>query len=320
MEVSTTTTLYSATRLQLRGFGLPAGDTEPVDSTMTFPDGGHYRIEVPTVNSAEAAGRILAESQRRGFTINRITETFGMFRHTADEIRQYVDLGAQYGAEILMSVGPRATYDIGGGVQTPEGARTGYRLRGQEQVVRAIEDIKRAIDLGVRGFVVYDEGLVWVVDQMRKAGQLPAHIHLKASAHCGHGNPASARILEMLGANSFNPVRDLTLPMIGALRATVSIPIDIHVDNPRLSGGFVRTFDAPEFVRIASPVYLKTGNSALDGHGTKPTTSQVDDIVTQVEVVSEFLARYRPEACQSPVDTTKNRRGRRPLEAAATPI
>ncbi|MPY64304.1 peptidase [Streptomyces spongiae] len=267
---------------------------------LAFPDGSHFRIEVPTVNSADAAARLLSESRRRGFTINRITETFGMFRHTAAEVRRYVDLGKEYGAEILMSVGPRAPYDIGGGVQTPEGTRIGYRLRGQEQVVRAVEDVKRGIGLGVRGFVVYDEGLLWVLSRLRTAGWLPADIHLKVSAHCGHGNCASAQMVEMLGANSFNPVRDLTLPMIGAIRTAISIPIDVHVDNPRLSGGFVRTFDAPEFVRVAAPVYLKTGNSALEGHGTKPTGEQIDDILTQVEIVSEFLDKYCPQARQSP--------------------
>ncbi|MEU0949480.1 peptidase [Streptomyces canus] len=295
-----TQSLYGGTRRQLSDLGLPESDIEPADSILTFPDGGHFRIEVPTVNSADAASRLLAESRRRGFTINRITETFGMFRHTADEVRRYVELGSEYGAEILMSVGPRAPYDIGGGVQTPEGMRIGYRLRGQEQVVRAVEDVKRGIDLGVRRFVVYDEGLLWVLSRLRTAGQLPADIHLKVSAHCGHGNCASAQMLEMLGANSFNPVRDLTLPMIGAIRAAISIPIDVHVDNPKLSGGFVRTFDAPEFVRVAAPVYLKTGNSALEGHGLKPTVEQIDDILAQVEIVSEFLDKYRPQACQSP--------------------
>lgn len=301
--MSQTDELYEQTRVQLRELGLPGGDGEPLagepGGARTFPDGAHFRIEVPTINSADAAAQLLSHSRRRGFTINRVTETLGLFRHTASEIRRYVDLGHEYGAQILMSVGPRAPYDIGGGVQTPEGSRIGYRLRGQEQIVRAIEDVKRALELGVRGFVVYDEGLLWVLGRLRGIGDLPSDTHFKVSAHCGHGNAASAQLLQMLGADSINPVRDLTLPMISAIRAAITIPIDIHVDNPRLSGGFVRTFDAPEFVRAASPVYLKTGNSALEGHGTRPTADQVENILTQVEIVTEFLARYQPDARQS---------------------
>lgn len=292
--------LYGRTRSQLTSLGLPDGDGQPADaSDLTFDDGAHFRIEVPTVNSAQAAHTLLSEGRRRGFTINRVTETLGMHRHTDSELREYVALGVEYGAEVLLSVGPRASYDIGASVQTPEGVRIGYRLRGQEQLVRAIEDVQRAVELGARGFVVYDEGLLWLLGRMRAAGDLPAEVHLKVSAHCGHGNSASAQLLELLGADSFNPVRDLTLPMLAAIRRAVSIPLDVHVDNPKTSGGFIRTYDAPEFVRIAAPVYLKTGNSALDGHGTQPTPAQLEGVIRQVEIVAEFLTRHLPQARQS---------------------
>ncbi|MEU7998860.1 hypothetical protein AB0B83_26510 [Micromonospora sp. NPDC049060] len=304
------TTFFTDTRAQLSRLGLPDGDdTAASESRRTFSDGCHFRIEVPTVNSAHAAEVLLAGARCRGFTINRITETRGMYRHTSAELREYVALGHEYGAEILMSVGPRASYDIGGGVQTPEGVRIGYRLRGQEQVVRAVEDVKRGVELGVRGFVVYDEGLLWVLNRLRAAGDLPADIHLKVSAHCGHGNPASAQLLEMLGADSFNPVRDLTVAMIAAIRRAVSIPLDCHVDNPKMSGGFVRTYEAPQFVQVAAPVYLKTGNSALEGHGVSPTPTQLDDILRQVEIVTEFVARHHPQARQSPAGGPAHRAG-----------
>ncbi len=87
--------------------------------------------------------------------------------------------------------------------------------------------------------------------------------------------------------------------MIAALRQAVRIPLDCHVDNPRMSGGFIRTYEAPDIVRAAAPVHLKTGNSALDGHGVSPTPAQLDDILRQVEIVTEFLARHYPQARQS---------------------
>ena len=60
-----------------------------------------------------------------------------------------------------------------------EGVRMGYRLRGQEQIVRAIEDVKRAAHLGCRGFLVYDEGCLWALNEMRKAGEIPTDCHFK---------------------------------------------------------------------------------------------------------------------------------------------
>jgi len=58
-------------------------------SNARFPDGGAYRIEVPTVNSAEAVAALLDTATKDGITINRVTETYGMFRHTRTEIKEY---------------------------------------------------------------------------------------------------------------------------------------------------------------------------------------------------------------------------------------
>ncbi|WP_228542511.1 U32 family peptidase [Nocardia sp. XZ_19_369] len=292
---------FGEARELLTAVGLPDGDSDAGldESALRFPDGGRWRIEVPTVNCADAAEMLLIGAALRGVRIDRITETKGMCRHTDAEIRRYVALGRDHGVEILMSVGPRATTDISATARTPEGSRIGYRLRGGEKLVQAIADILRGIELGVRGLVVYDEGLLATLNALRRQGKLPAELHLKVSAHCGHGNPASVRLMEQHGANSINPVRDLTVPMLAGLRQAVTVPLDIHVDNPATSGNFIRTLDAPDFARVASPVYLKTGNSALPGHGVNPTPAQVEDMLDQIKIVAETMARHYPSAPQA---------------------
>ena len=197
-----------------------------------------------------------------------------------------------------MSIGPRAAYDTSATRLSRQGAVIGYRLRGEEQLVRALEDAKRVCDLGIRGLLVYDEGLLWVLSEARKSGELPADTVLKASAHCGHGNGASFRLLEQCGADSINPVRDLSLDMLCALRASVSVPLDVHTDCPEGSGGFIRTYEAPEIVRCCAPVYLKIGNSALAAHGSLPTEADAARMAQQAAIVMEMLERYLPEARQ----------------------
>ena len=64
--------------------------------------------------------------------------------------------------------------------------------------------------------------------------------HFKVSAHTGHGNPCSAKLLERIGADSINPVRDIQLQMLAAMRQAVDCPIDIHTENPKSTGGFIR--------------------------------------------------------------------------------
>jgi len=134
---------------------------------------------------------------------------------------------------------------------------------------------------------------------MRKDGALPSDIKFKLSAHCGHGNAASAKLLEKLGADSFNPCRDLELPMISAIRQAVDIPLDIHTDNPPASGGFIRTYEAPEMVRIATPIHLKCGNSVLPAHGQMPTEKEGIRMAEQAWLVVNMVRRYLPDAVQS---------------------
>jgi hypothetical protein len=293
--------VFEETREYLKKLGLPAGDLfDMPTSTARFPDGGAYRIEVPTVNSVEAVGALLDTATKNGITVNRVTETYGMFRHTREELKEYCRLCNQYGAELLLSVGPRATYDTCATVLSPQGVRISYRLRGMEQVLRGVEDIKRGYDIGCRGFLIYDEGMLWLVGQMRKDGALPKDITFKASAHLGHCNPCSFKLLESLGADSINPVRDLQIPMIAALRAAVKVPLDVHTDNPPGSGGFIRVYEAPEIARVAAPLHLKTGNSVVSGHGQITSASDGKRMADQAAIVVEMVSKYYPEAKQSP--------------------
>lgn len=292
--------MFEETRKYVKSLGLPEGDLNDLPtSPLTFPDGAHFRIEVPTINSSAAVAALLETSDKLGITINRVTETYGIFRHTLQELKEYCKLCHDYGAELLLSIGPRATYDTSATALSPQGVRIGYRLRGMEQVLRAVEDMKRAIDVGCRGFVVYDEGFLWLVNQMRKDGFLPKDIIFKTSAHLGHCNPVSFRVLESLGADSINPVRDLQLPMIAALRAAVKVPVDVHTDNPPASGGFIRVYEAPEIARVAAPVHLKTGNSVVSAHGQITTAEDGKRMAAQAAIVVEMVSKYYPQAKQT---------------------
>lgn len=296
--------MFDKTRAFVKKLGLPEGDLYSLPtSTKKFPDGADYRLEVPTVNTAEAMKALLEEATKLGIVINRVDETYGCFRHGLQELKEYVAIAKDYNVELNLSVGPRATYDTSATRLSEQGVRISYRLRGMEQVVRAIEDVKRIAEVGGRGVLVYDEGLLWVLNEMRKAGELPKNMHFKLSAHVGHGNPASFKMLQDLGADSINPVRDLTLPMIAALRVTVDVPLDVHTDNPPGSGGFIRVYEAPEMVRIGAPIHLKTGNSVVAGHGQLTTAQNGRDMARQAAIVKEMVERYYPEAVQSKAGT-----------------
>ena len=109
----------------------------------------------------------------------------------------------------------------------------------------------------------------------------------------------------MIGANSINPVRDIQLQMLSAMRQAIDIPIDIHTENPASTGGFIRHYEVPEMVRVASPIYLKTGGSVAQTHSWDSTTDDAKKRAKQEVLVKRMIDTYYPEAIQSPKGMTK---------------
>ena len=269
-------------------------------SPKRFADGGQYRFEVPGIQSPKTMEALLGEANQHNIFIHRVTQTKGIMMLTDEEIVEMADLARDYGCELFLSVGPRATYDTSATVHTKEGSRIGYRLRGYDNLVYAIEDVKRACRLGVRGILLYDEGLLWALNRMREGGEIPSNVHFKLSAHAGHSNPASAKMLEELGLDSFNPVRDLQIAMLASIRNACDMVLDLHTENPKSTGGFIRHYEVPKFIQVASPVYLKTGGSVAANHNWDTTASEAIARIKQVRLVKRMIDEYCPDAVVSP--------------------
>lgn len=283
----------------LREIGIGEVDSS-FESKKTFNDGGQFRFEVPGIQSPKTMKALLDEARNQNLTIHRVTQTKGIMLLSDEDIIQMVDFAKENGCELFLSVGPRATYDTSASVHTKEGSRIGYRLRGYDNLVYAIEDVKRAVNFGVRGILLYDEGLLYALNQMRAAGELPQNLHFKMSAHAGHGNPASAKLLESIGLNSLNPVRDLQIPMLASIRNAIDIPIDLHTENPKSTGGFIRHYEVPKFIKVAAPVYLKTGGSVAANHNWDTTQKEAIARVKQVKLVNRIIKEYASDYMMSP--------------------
>ncbi|TVQ14557.1 MAG: peptidase [Bacteroidetes bacterium] len=288
-------------RAFLKTLNLPEGDAYNLpDSAKRFNDGGQYRFEVPGIQGPSAMKALLAEINRLGLIIHRVTQTKGIMSLSDAEIKEMIGQANDQKVELVLAIGPRATNDTSASVNTPEGQRMGYRLRGQEQIVRAMEEVYRAVDLGCTSFLVYDEGSLWVFNEMRKAGEIPSHCHFKVSAHTGHGNPCSAKLLESIGASSINPVRDIQLQMLASMRQAIDVPLDVHTENPASTGGFIRHYEVPEMIRVASPIYLKTGGSVAKTHSWDTSDADARQRAKQVSLVKRMIDAYYPEATGSP--------------------
>lgn len=295
-----------ATRTFLKSLGLPPGDLNDLPaSAKRFPDGAQYRVEIPSVEGPRALAAVLEEAEARQVRVHRVSQGSGVMLLTDSEIQEMVRIGAEARIEVSLFVGPRAAWETGAQILSVAGRNLGARHRGMEQLVYAVEDIKRACSLGIRSVLVADEGLLWVADEMRKAGELPADLVLKISVQMGAANPASVRLQERLGADTYNVPTDLDLGQLAAMRAAVDIPLDIYVEVPDNFGGFIRHYEIAEMVRVAAPVYVKFGlRNAPDVY---PSGTHLEETVIglsrervrRAEIGLDHLRRYYPDAIMS---------------------
>ena len=125
----------------------------PSASPARFPDGAHFRIEIPSVENPDALRAVVDEARERKVPIHRASQGSGAMLLSKSELGEMAQIGADEGLEVSLFVGPREEYGVGGAVKAPEGLVLSGRLRGFHQLRYAIEDIQRAVDQGIRGFL-----------------------------------------------------------------------------------------------------------------------------------------------------------------------
>ena len=292
------------TRAYLKHLGLPNSDPGDLpESPLRFSDGSRCRIEQGGADTPRIIERLITGAEALDFVVHRFVETRGIMRLSDADIREMARLCHDAGSELILSVGPRATYDLSAARRTPGGSTLGNRIRGMEGLIWAVEDVRRALDLGIRGIMVFDEGMLWLLDRMRSDGELQADFSIKVSAGFAAANPLSVKMLAQNGANTVNVARDLPLPMIAGIRQAVEIALDVHTDSPQASGGFVRTYEAPQFVQVGAPVYLKCGTNAARRDHPLLSEGDIDEMIEQTARVWDTLHRFVPHYSISALGT-----------------
>ncbi|GEN36153.1 U32 family peptidase [Aneurinibacillus danicus] len=290
----------------LRSLGYPGEDLYSLPSSdKRFPDGAQYRIELPSVEGPRALAATLEEIDRYGITVHRVSQGSGIMLLTDKEIKEMCEMTAQRKMELSLFVGPRGTWDISAQPFTSAGKVIALRHEGADQLVYAMEDLRRGANLGLRGALVADEGLLLLTKEMKKQGLLPKDFVVKVSVQMMAANPVSIKLMQDLGADTYNVPTALTLPKLAAIRQVTDIPIDLYVEVPDGFGGFIRYYEIPELIRILAPVYIKFG---LRNHpDVYPSGNHWEEInialcrerVHRAALGIQMIERYYPEAVTS---------------------
>ena len=123
-------------------------------SELRFEDGAHFRIEIPSCEGPDVLRGVVDEAAARGVTVNRVSQGSGAMLQSAAELAEMARIAADNGIEVSLFVGPREEWDIGRAAAAPGGGMFEGRLRGTRQLRYAVDDILRASELGIRGFLI----------------------------------------------------------------------------------------------------------------------------------------------------------------------
>jgi hypothetical protein len=288
----------------LQDLGLPAAAVAP-PSEHRFPDGAHFRVEIPSVESPGVLAAVIEAGSRHGVCVNRVSQGSGAMILKDSELREMARLGSDAGIEVCLFVGPRAGFDVGAHARSGDGAGQYGELRGMRQLAYGLEDIWRSCEAGIRSFLIADLGLLTVLEDLRGRGELPSDCVWKISVSSAPSNPATLRLLERCGATTVNLPSDLTHADIAEMRAASALPLDLYLETPDALGGIVRGQEIGAIVRVGAPLYAKFGlrnSTALypaGDHLEAEAIAIAQEKVRRAAAALEWLARLAPDAVQS---------------------
>jgi hypothetical protein len=268
-------------------------------SPHRFPDGRAYHLEIPSVEGPVVLRAVLEEAAARDVRIHRVSQGSGIMLLTDDELDELAELGREHDVEICLFLGPRGAWDAGGQALASEAA-AGV-ARGAEAVEASVAEARRACAHGIRSVLVGDIGVLDVLARLRHDGLLPADLIFKTSAILCAANPATAALLERLGADTINVATDLEVGMLAAIRGATSKPLDVYVEVPDDMGGFVRSYLVPDIVSVAAPVHVKVG--LRNATSVYPSGLHLQDVaalqgrekVRRAALLERLIAEFAPQ-------------------------
>jgi hypothetical protein len=269
------------------------------ESAGRFGDGRRSHFEIASVEGPNVLRAVLAEADAQGIRVHRVSQGSGVMMLSDAELDEMVALGREHDVEVCLFLGPRGGWDAGGQALVNEAA-AGV-ARGPEAVEASVAEADRACAHGIRSLLVGDIGVLDVLARLRASGDLPADLRFKTSAVMCAANPATAALFDRIGADTINVATDLTVPMLTAMRAVTERPLDLYIEAPDDLGGFVRTYDVPDIVRVAAPVHLKFG--LRNARSVYPSGGHLEDIavaqarekVRRAALAERLLRELAPE-------------------------
>ena len=269
-------------------------DIQTGSSNNEFNTGGNYGVELPVVNNFDTLQKTVRILRSEGVYVTRFNETHSAFLLCNSEIQDMLNLCSEEGFGITFGIGLRPEYDRRATFyRSAFGLEQCRQVNNHDALRASLTDAIRLAELGCRGLIVYDLGVLRLLNIMRKEGALPKDMVFKASSHCMITNAIIGEIYAENGADGLTVIHDVGLPMLYSMRKRISstVSLDVPIDTYRDKGGFIRFHEVAEIVQVAAPVFLKIGAS-IQNHPYQNTddgmiVKRVNRIKRALEILEE---------------------------------
>lgn len=283
--------------LEDHGYGF-TDDIQPQPSSQRFTRDGSYGVEMPVVNNLDTLRKTIHILRSEGVYVTRFNETHGAFLLCDSEIREMLQLCAEEKYGMIFGLGPRPEYDRRSAFyRSSFGMEQKRQINNHDALRASVTDALRLASLGCTGLIVYDLGILRVLNAMRLDGELPQNMIFKTSSHCMISNPMLAEIHIENGANSLTVTHDVGLPILQYMRSVApNVSLDVPMDVYKDKGGFIRFHEVAEIVQVAAPVFLKIGSSAQSNPYDNTNEGTIIKRISRIKRTLEMLSEVLPYA------------------------
>ncbi len=239
------------------------------DSPKKFPDGANYRIEVSGIETAEILEAVVDEAKKLRIPIHRAIATVaGSKFYTDEQLQALAEVAMRNKIEVIICPWKLARLAL----DNPNRILTDLKFEGNQEIDEYISEIYRCIDLGFRGFLVWDKDVLELLNFKRQKPSMSSDVIFKLSTFANSINVLNFVYAVRKGANTINTANGLSLEKLALIRYFTprEVKLDVHIVFWQL--GFEknekgalelktlpydRIKDAPEIARVCSPVYFK---------------------------------------------------------------
>ena len=267
-------------------------------SKKSFCDDALFGVEIPVINSFSVLEKTLYWLNQYETPCTRFNETKGSFLLPENEIKDMLSLCKENNVGMVFALSPRPEYDTKASFYRSNfGLEQCRRLNNNNAVAASLDEAMRLAELGCKGIIVYDAGVLFLLNKMRKDGLLPEDMFFKASSHCMVTNPFIANLYYQNGSNSVTMLHDVGLSVIQETRRLVpNLILDVPIDTYSDKGGFVRFNEIADIVLCGAPTFLKIGAGTQTNPYDIVPESVIQSRVKRACVAIEHLKRAIPDA------------------------